>query len=156
MNIAYNPDGASMTRDDLFAWCLSVLDLVVSPGIFTAPDPAVVIQITQPDYPYIFEASTIADDRVTLGGIGYSKLRYTARMGNWTFSNIWQAEISDWRLWYAATQGFRLPFVVDLPDGSGGAIVRAPCAFPLALTAFERWGTNGADSNTLLVQEVLA
>lgn len=107
------------------------------------------IEISPPSDPWGFEQHQAADDRVTQGGIGYSRLLYTARSGNWTFEEIPDAEVANWRTWYAATAGFRLPFVAEDPLTGAAYLVRAPGAFPLSRQRVSWWG------GKLAVREVL-
>ena len=61
------------------------------------------------------------------------------RSGTLNFSGVHSADIPGWRLWYAATQGFRLPFALELPDGARLIATAPAAAFPLALIDLESW-----------------
>lgn len=137
MRIAYHATAATLTPAQLTAWMVATLAL--SAAAFDAlAAPGVLIDITDPNYPFAFEASTHADDRLTLGGVSFSQLLYTGRRGDWQWSNVVTAEIAAWRAWYAATAGFRLPFIVEIGADRYPAV--APGPFPLQLTRQERWG----------------
>jgi hypothetical protein len=137
MRIAYHSNGATLTAAALDAWIAATLAL--SAGAFDAlASPGVLIEITDPDYPFAFEDSTHADDRITQGGEPFSRVLYTGRRGDWRWSNVLTAELASWRAWYAATTGFRLPFIVEIGDERYPAV--APGPFPLQLTRLERWG----------------
>lgn len=137
MRIAYHATGAALTKAALAAWIDATLAL--SAGAFDAlAAPGVLIEITDPNYPFGFEASTNADDRLSVGGAPWSRIHYTGRRGGWDWSNVITAEIAAWRAWYAATTGFRLPFIIEIGDDRYAAV--APGPFPLLLTKQERWG----------------
>lgn len=137
MRIAYHATGSALTKAALDTWIAATLAL--SAGAFDAlASPGVLIEITEPNYPFAFESSVSADDRITLGGVSYSRLHYTGRRGDWQWSNVITAEIAAWRAWYAATSGFRLPSIIEIGDDRYPAV--APGPFPLQLTRLERWG----------------
>lgn len=142
MRIAYHPSGSSLSTFALNAWIAAALaDITASPGV--------VVNVQRPNYPYPFKPNTNADDRMTRGGRGFSRIQYTARAGSWKFSSVPNAQIAIWDAWYAATQGFRVPFVVELPLSGGNAAVRAPGPYPLVLDKPLLW------SGSLNVQEYL-
>jgi len=143
VRIAYHTSGATLSRGALDAWIDATLALSAVAFDALSP-PGVLIEITDPDYPFSFEQSTQADDRLTIGGEPFSRLRYTGRRGEWQWSNVLTAELATWRAWYAATSGFRLPFIVEIGDDRHAAV--APGPFPLRLTRLERW----AGSATLI------
>lgn len=141
MRIAYHANASSLPPAQLQAWLVATLAL--SAAAFDAlAAPGVLIEITEPNYPFAFESSVYADDRATLGGVNFSQLHYTGRRGDWQWSNVVTAEVSAWRAWYAATAGFRLPFIVEIGDARYSAV--APGPFPLLLTRQERWGGGAA------------
>jgi hypothetical protein len=126
MRICYHPTGDTLTRAQINAWIAAALA-----GIDTV-SPGVLITVQNPEFPYAVEQSTVADDRVTLGGIGYSRIRYRAKGGVLKFAYVNDTEVTSlWRPWYAATDGGRVPFVIDLPLAEGLLAVRAPGPFPL-------------------------
>jgi hypothetical protein len=136
MRIAYHSAGGTLYAEQLEAWIAQTLAL--APEYFTGlAAPGVLITITDPDYPFALESSIVADDRVTLAGTAWSRVKYSGRSGAWQFSNVPTSELDDWRAWYAATKGFRLPFIVEI--GTARYPVVAPREFPLRLDRFERW-----------------
>lgn len=137
MRVCYHSGASALQPAQLSAWLTATLAL--SGAAFTAiASPAVLVSLTDWDYPMAFETAVVADDRVTLGGVGYALERYRGRAGDWSFSRVHTVEIAAWRAWYAATAGFRLPSIVEI--GSDRHAIVAPGPFPLELTGFERWG----------------
>lgn len=146
MRIAYHSTASALQPAQLSAWLTATLAL--SAVDFDAlASPGVLLTITDPDYPFAFERQRLATDRQTLGGVGYSRQYGGQRSGDWHFSRVHAVEIAAWRLWYEATAGLRLPFVVEIGSDRYRAI--APGPFPLTLTAFERW------SGALPIREAL-
>lgn len=143
MRIAYHPNSSTLRPDQLKTWLAAA-----ALNIDAVPAPGVVLEITDPNYPFSFENSVVADDRITQGGASYAVVRYSARSGQWDYSNIHSAEVDSWRDWYSATQGMRLPFIAEIGAANYRAV--APGAFPLTLVKLERW------AGQLNVQEALA
>lgn len=132
MRVLYRPDGDTLTRAQLRAWvALTLADFEGAAGVM--------IEITDPQYPYAFERSAVADDRRTQGGVHYARIRYQGRSGSWVFGLVPEVEMPDWRAWYDATMGLRLPFVAEAP-GLGPVACLAPGPFPLQQQSPLRWG----------------
>lgn len=136
MRIAYHANASTLQPAQLRAWLVATLAL--SAEAFTAlAAPGALIEITEPNYPFAFEVSVNADDRETIGGVPYSVIRYTGRTASWNWTRVPSSEVVVWRTWYAATLGFRLPFIVEIGSDRHAAV--APGPFPLTLTRQERW-----------------
>lgn len=131
MRIVYHPAPASLTDTALRAWLAATLASMASP-----PAPGIALDIGQPDYPYRVEQRIIASDRSTQGGQVWSRVTGRRLEGTLTFSNVHSTELAGWRAWYEATDGYRRPFAVELPDGRCFAAV-APGEFPLTLVSLE-------------------
>lgn len=98
--------------------------------------PGKVIDVASPIYPFRWHPDTIADDRTTLGGAQYSRIRRTQRRATWSFEVIDSAEVDRWRAWYDATDGFRRPFVITEPVTDEPYLVKAPGQWPLTRENF--------------------
>ena len=137
LNIVFHPSGERLSRTRLMAWCADIVAAGIA-GLDNLPDSAVCLALTPPSLPWSFERHTQADDRMTLGGEMFSRLRFTARRGEWRFADIHEPEVEQWRTWYDATLGGRLPFVVGFREALYR--VTAPGGFPLSMVRPGRWG----------------
>lgn len=96
------------------------------------------IETRNPTYPFRFESDVVADDRMTLGGAGYSKVFYAARTGEWQFV-LDDTDNAKFRAAYAATKGFRSGVVVEIPISNEVVPIRAPGSYPFSLQEFGKW-----------------
>jgi hypothetical protein len=145
MRLAYHSTGSALSAYALDVWLAATkaaIGSVVSPGVL--------LNVSDPAAPWAFENETSAEDRATLGGVGWSKINHTRRVGDWSFPNMGATEAGYWRAWYSATQGGRVPFVVEMPLSGGSIAVRCPTGVILRLTSPGRWRLGG-----LRVEEVL-
>ena len=134
MRVVYDPSGAGMPDATLRARLLAALSDMGHP-----PAPLVALDLGLPDYPYQIDAVYLTDDRETQGGVTHSRLRAVLRRGELNFSSVHTDDVAAWRAWYAATQGFRRPFAVELPDGQTLLAAAPANRFPLILTSLESW-----------------
>lgn len=109
MQIAYHPTGSSLTSTLLDAWIASTLSGWPAVGAGT------LISVKGPSYPVHVEDSVNSEDKMSLGGRQFSKVRYTGRIARLEFRSVLEADAAKWRLFYSATQGFRLPFILEEP-----------------------------------------
>lgn len=108
-------------------------------GTFGTLYPGTLVTVDSPVKPFAFEDTVFADDRESLGGVGYSKVHHTARAGPLSFEGVPNGQLPSWRAWYGATSGFRRGFVIEEPLNLSIHLVRAPGAFPLVLMRGTRW-----------------
>lgn len=108
------------------------------------------INLTNPSFPFSFEKGIVANDRQTLTGINYSRIRYIARQGDWQWELIPSSELDSWKTWYSTTNGFRYPSVITDPIDSSPYYVVSPLNnFPLEQIF------NDAFAGNLSIREVL-
>lgn len=129
MKIAYHPDSATLSAAVLDAWLAATLAAWPDAGAGT------LITVRDPKHPMRIEADTAADDRTTQGGRQFSKIKYTRREIALEFPPIRESEAAIWRAFYAATNGFRLPFIIEHPLTMGKIVVHGGQAFPFTLTS---------------------
>ena len=134
MRIVYHPTGSALKSSQLRALLDAALLNMSTPAL-----PLVALDMGLPDYPYQIEPLFLSDDRRTLGGTSYSRINAILVSGTLNFSNIHSSEVAGWRAMYSATQGMRLPFAVELPDGRCIVATAAGERFPLALVDLETW-----------------
>lgn len=134
MRVVYHPSAATLSDLALNQWLIATLAAIDSP-----PSPSVALELCNPDYPWQFEPEYLADDRETQGGHVHSIVRATRLTGVLNISAVHSSEIPAWRNWYAATVGFRKPFVLRLPDLTVLAAVAPAKKFPLSLVSLEEW-----------------
>lgn len=134
MRVVYHPSGATLSDYALNQWLIATLAAIDNP-----PSPGVALELCNPDYPWQFELEYLADDRETQGGKTFSRIRTTRLTGVLNMSTVHSSEIPAWRNWYAATVGFRIPFVLRLPDLTVLAAVSPAKKFPLSLVSLEEW-----------------
>lgn len=139
MRIAYHPAAQTVSRAAHDAWIVAALaNLSASPGT--------VVTIPNPDHPWAFESTVTADDRTTLGGQAFSRLRYVRRTGEWKWTLLSVADAAQWRAVRDASAGFRFAVVAELPAtlervaiiGQGGSLVASrPLFYDVALSVRE-------------------
>jgi len=129
MRIAYHKTGSSLTPAALDAWIAA--KIAAWPTIDSA---GLLISVGDPKHPFRWESDTVADDRITLGGKSFSKIRYTARNVEIEFPPLSENEAATWRTFYAATKGFRLPFIVEHPILRTVIALVGGQPFPFSLT----------------------
>lgn len=111
--------------------------------------PGKLFNLFPPTYPYGWADNVVGEDRTTLGGVGYSRVRYTGKKAPWEFE-IANDEIDDWKSWYKETKGFRLPSAITDPEKEEVFLVRAPSStFPLQRQNFGLW-TGSLDMREVL------
>ena len=94
--------------------------------------------IRNPTFPLRYEKDVIATDKKTLGGVGYSKIRYSAKEGKFNFA-LNQTDNALFRTIYEETSGFRKPVVIEVPATSEVSMVRAPSKYPFTLDSGFYW-----------------
>lgn len=134
MRLIYHPTGSTLSDYALRQWLAAATAAVDAP-----PAPGVILDTINPDYPWSLEPEYLADDRETQGGKFYSRVRASRLLGTINFSGIHSSDIPAWRACYAATQGFRLPVVLRLPELNIINAVAPAKVFPLALVSLESW-----------------
>ena len=134
MRIIYHPAGQTL-RPAVLRQMLNAALADMSVPV----SPLVALDIGLPDYPYQIGKQYLADDRKTLGGATYSRVVASLSSGALNFSGVHSADIAGWRAWFDATNGFRLPFAVELPDMQRLVATAAADRFPLVLVDHETW-----------------
>lgn len=108
MRIAYHPTGDALTRYALSQWIYAAkADIAAAPGL--------VIRVSDPKHPYARGREVLADDRETLGGQQYSRIRGLRRRLNLEFNLCKEDEEARWQAWHEATLGGRVAFVIEEP-----------------------------------------
>lgn len=129
MRIAYHPNSATISAYALDAWLAATVAAWPTVGAGT------LIDVRAPRHPLRIESDTAADDRTTRGGRQFSKINYTRREAALEFPPITEAEAAIWRAFYAATQGFRLPFILEHPLTLAKIVMQGAGPFPFTLTS---------------------
>ena len=134
MRIAYHSTGAALTDYALGVWLAAA-----KAAIGSVSAPGVLVTLADPKHPHAFETETLADDRATQGGAVYSRILGTVRRGHLEFQTIADADAAAWRSWHTATEGGRVPVVIEMPLTNESVIVKAAVAAPLVQTNYKRW-----------------
>jgi len=101
-------------------------------GTYTLLYPGKLIEIRNPRYPFRYEEDIHAADRKTLGGVNYSKIRYTGKSGSFEFA-LAGTDNDLFRIAYNTSKGFRIPTIVEVPVTNEVAIVTGSGTYPLSL-----------------------
>jgi len=91
------------------------------------------IDITDPSYPFSFDTSVFSEDRESIAGTIFSREKYRARRGSWSWDWLQASESGLWTEWYNTTSGFRFPFIIVHPLTGDTLLCKAPGNFPLQL-----------------------
>jgi hypothetical protein len=129
MRIAYHPTGSALHPSALDAL------LVTWAAAWPTVSGGTLLVITAPKRPFKFEADTTATDRQTLGGRQWSKIHNTQKVARLEFF-VNSTEAATWRTFYAATNGFRLPFIVEHPQTLVKTTMQGSGPFPLSETEY--------------------
>jgi len=84
------------------------------------------------------ETDVVSVDSETLGGVGFSKILYTARKGRIQLS-LPKTEHLLFKKAYLGSNGFRLPVVIESAYFDSALLVRGLGDYPLSETSKSRW-----------------
>jgi hypothetical protein len=129
MRVAYHPTGSALSAYALDAW------ITASTAAWPTVTGGTLVVLTSPQRPFRIEKDTLADDRVTIGGRQHSKVNFSKRVARLEFT-ITATQVALWRTFYDATQGFRLPFIVEHPQTKVLITMQGAGPFPFVETDY--------------------